>query len=135
MAHSIIKFCDRRARIHDADLMAVLCLVIDAAVEASRLEPTLRASIHLWQASLRDWGAGCIDLGLDTALSTPSAVNEFVALLGAACRQVTSFGGEVPSNYLNERLQLQGPVARVSLPGPLAWAALASLRELVTFPG
>ncbi|WP_438015323.1 hypothetical protein WMF18_31215 [Sorangium sp. So ce315] len=132
MAHSFVKYNGANVRVHDADLTAVICLLVDAAQKNVKIDGKVRESVLRWANAARTWGPGCIDFDLDTVLPDRRTVNEFRELIGEARRALALFGEKIPGEYLNDRLGLSGVASRQALPVRLAEQVLSDLEKLLS---
>jgi hypothetical protein len=132
MSHSFVEYRGKNLRVHDAELNAVTCLLVDAARANAEIEESVREHVLKWAGAARTWGPGCIDLDLDAALPTRLAANVFLSLISDARRALAQFGEKIPAEYLNDRLGLSGVASRQSLPAGLAAQVLIDLEKLVS---
>lgn len=130
MAYSFVEYDGRVARVNDADLAAVICLLIDTTAEVE-IGERLREHIRGWADQLQVWGPGCADLKLDSALREVSDRRDFLSVVESAKAKANLFGEAIPGNYLNERLGLDGIMARTSLPVGLVRQVFQQLEEVI----
>ncbi len=128
MAHSILVFQGRHVRLHDVDLSAVLCLLVDCARESQDLDAVLMSHVVSW--GRKYWPSGCIDLDLEALLFKPHLVQDFLSLLERSKESAEQHGEYLNAEYLNERLGLEGLAARPSMPMKDILDTFSSLAEL-----
>ncbi len=132
MAHSFIKHRGRRSRINDTDLAVALCVLIDIVrTHKGGISNEYEDELRRWIGIVKESGPGCIELPLDTFLSSPDRSQSMQLMLSRASEFLDQYGATVPDEIVNRELGLTGMLAIKSFPVSHVKNALAAIAELV----
>jgi hypothetical protein len=104
MAHSYLKFHGQPLLLDDLDIRSIAhCILKEGQdVQAGGALPTaIKKMLREWLEHLETAAPGCLDLKLDTFLSTQDDVRAFLTLLDRIEQRFKRFGAVVPGAYLN----------------------------------
>src|SRR5262249_32826379 len=110
MGHSFVSIVGGDLRLSDVDLQATLCVISDAAGELQAgpgaTDAAYWAELAKWLPMARTAAPGCMYIDFDRVLDTPERVERTAAVLARAEQLTCAFGGALPVDYLNAKLEL-----------------------------
>lgn len=131
MASSIQVVGGHAETLNDLDLIALVCL-LGQEIECQQVDlKLLLPFVARWQAGLKGYGPGTIDLQLEQIASSDEAKDQLLTALASVEERLEQYGNMIPATVLNKLCAVPGVDFR-DYPTSLLSSAAAKLAGLVS---